>query len=157
MAENNPENKDIERRKSDEIERRSDRLVRRSLDYLKEFEEKGLANVEEPDLDGWDLHRAARENRVDIARALIDRGAEVDARNENGWTPLHWAAWDNSLEVARLLLDRGAEIDARNELGNTPLYWATWGNSLDVARLLIERGANTDGIDLSWMDDQEDA
>ena len=50
-----PENKDIERRKSDEIERRSDRLVRRSLDYLKEFEEKGLANVEQPDLEGWDL------------------------------------------------------------------------------------------------------
>ena len=54
-----PENKDIERRKPDEIERRTDSLVRRSLDYLKEFEEQGLANVEEPDLEGWDLHRAA--------------------------------------------------------------------------------------------------
>ena len=84
-----PENRDKERRNPDEIERRSDRLVRRSLEYLKEFEEQGLANVEEPDLEGWDLHRAARENRVDIARALIDSGAEVDARNEwneGGWT-----------------------------------------------------------------------
>ena len=119
-----PENREIERRKPDEIERHTDRLVRRSLDYLKEFEEKGLANVEEPDLEGWDLFRAAKENRSDIARALIDRGAEVDARAEYGWTPLHAAAYKNSL---------------------------------DVARLLIERGANTDGIDLSWMDDQEDA
>ena len=44
-----PENKDIERRKSDEIELRTDNLVQRSLEYLKEFEEQGLANVEEPD------------------------------------------------------------------------------------------------------------
>ena len=87
-----PENRDIERRKPDEIERRSDRLVRRSLDYLKEFDEQGLANVEEPDLEGWDLHRAAGVNRVDVARLLIDRGAEVDARVENGHTPLHCAA-----------------------------------------------------------------
>ena len=85
-----PENRDIERRKSDEIERRKDSLVRRSLEYLKEFDEKGLANVEEPDLEGWDLHRAAEENRVDIARALLDRGAEVDARDKTGETPLHY-------------------------------------------------------------------
>ena len=79
-----PESKDIERRKSDEIERRKDSLVRRSLEYLKEFEEQGLANAEQPDLDGWDLHRAAKENRVDIARALIARGDDVDARDEDG-------------------------------------------------------------------------
>ena len=82
-----PENRDIEPRDPDDIERRKDSLVRRSLEYLKEFEEQGLANVEEPDLEGWDLHRAADENRVDIARALIDRGAEVDARNEEGIMP----------------------------------------------------------------------
>ncbi len=120
-----PENKDIERRKSDEIERRRDSLVQRSVDYLKEFEEQDLANIEEPDLEGWDLHRAVyRENRVDIARALIARGDDVNARDEVGESPLHWAANNNSLDVAGLLLDRGA---------------------------------NTDGIDLSWMDDHEDA
>ena len=81
-------------------------------------------NRDDINLDDWDLHRAAEENRIDIARAMLDRGAEVDARTESGETPLHWAA----------------------EM-----------NSLDVARLLIEHGVNTDGIDLSWMDDQEDA
>ena len=66
-------------------------------------------NRDDIDLEGWDLHRAAKENRVDIARALIDRGAEVDARDEDGDTPLHDAAW-KSLDVARLLLDGGAEV-----------------------------------------------
>ena len=81
-----PENKDIERRKPDDIERRQDNLVQRSLEYLKEFEEQGLANVEEPDLEGWGLHRAAIENRVDIARALIARGDDVNAMLKNGFT-----------------------------------------------------------------------
>ena len=152
-----PENRDIEPRDPDDIERQKDSLVQRSLEYLKKFEEQGLANVEEPDLEGWDLHRAAGENRVDIAHALIARGDDVDARNGNGLTPLHWAAWKNSLEVARLLIDRGAEGDARNENGWTPLHGAAVNNSFDVALLLIDRGANTDGIDLGWMDDQEDA
>tara|TARA_B100001971_G_C17867649_1_gene371553 strand:- start:78 stop:272 length:195 start_codon:yes stop_codon:yes gene_type:complete len=41
--------------------------------------------------------------------------------------------------------------------GFTPLHLAADWNSLDVARLLIEHGADTDGIDLSLMDDEEDA
>jgi ankyrin repeat protein len=47
-------------------------------------------NQDEVDLDGWDLHRAAKENRSDIARALLDRGTEVDARDKTGETPLHY-------------------------------------------------------------------
>ncbi len=54
------------------------------------------------------------------------------------------------------MLDRGADIEAKGKLGWTPLHDAADNNSLDVATLLIDRGANPDGIDLSWMDDQED-
>jgi len=41
--------------------------------------------------------------------------------------------------------------------GHTALYFAAWKESLRVARLLKDKGANTDGIDLSWMDDQKHA
>ena len=101
-----PENREIERRNSGEIERRTDSLVQRSLEYLKEFEEQGLANVEEPDLEGWDLHRAARENRDDTAR-----GDHVDARDEFDLTLLHFVARNNSTDAARLLIDRGANTE----------------------------------------------
>jgi serine/threonine-protein phosphatase 6 regulatory ankyrin repeat subunit B len=50
-------------------------------------------------------------NSLDVARLLIDSGAEVDATDENGWTPLHWAALNKSLDMARLLIDRGANTD----------------------------------------------
>ena len=61
------------------------------------------------DLDDWDLHRAAWKNRFDIAGALIKRGDYVDARDEDGSTPLHRAAQNDSLDVARLLIEHGAE------------------------------------------------
>ena len=71
-------------------------------------------NKDDIDLEGWDLFRAAKENRSDIARALLDRGAEVDARDEDGRTPLHRAASNNSLDVARMLIDRGANTDGKD-------------------------------------------
>ena len=63
------------------------------------------------DLEGWNLHRAAYENRDGIAQALIARGDDVDAIDEDGFTPLHVAAWYNSLDVARLLIEHGANTD----------------------------------------------
>ena len=65
------------------------------------------------------------------------------------------AANNNSLDMARLLIEHGAEVDARGEGRESPIHYAADNNSLDVARLLIEHGANTDGIDLSWMEDEE--
>ena len=78
-------------------------------------------NKHDIDLDGWDLHRAGEENRPDIILALLVRGDDIQAKDEDGDSPLHLAVWKESL---------------------------------DVARLLIEKGANTDGIDLSWMENQ---
>jgi len=63
------------------------------------------------DLEGWNLHRAAYENRDGIAQALIARGDDVDAIDEDGFTPLQFAAAANKLDVARLLIEDGANTD----------------------------------------------
>lgn len=94
------------------------------------------------DLEGWDLHRAAKETTVDIARSLIARGDDVNSRDEDGDTPLHLAAWNNSLDVARLLIDSGASIDAKDNGGLSLLHLAVGENFLDVTRLLVDRGAD---------------
>ena len=57
------------------------------------------------------LHDAAEQNSVDVARLLIERGADIDAKDNNGSTPLHYAAVENSFDVARLLIDSGANTD----------------------------------------------
>ena len=59
---------------------------------------------------------------------LIDRGADVGARDKHGKTPLHEAArYSKTPAVAALLIDRGADVGARNKYGETPLHEAaTW-------------------------------
>ena len=91
------------------------------------------------DLLKKDLFYAAEHNKVGLAKILLDRGADKDARNKGQRTPLHWAAINNSRAVAELLLDRGADYEARDVNQWTPLHYAAWYNSLAVAELLLDR------------------
>jgi hypothetical protein len=75
-------------------------------------------------------------------KELLSKGANVNARDENGQTPLHWAAIHGRVDVARLLLEHGADVNARDENGQTPLRWAAIHGHVDVARLLLDHGAD---------------
>lgn len=70
------------------------------------------------------LASAMAVGRNDIARTLIDRGANVNAKAENNHTPLHTAAARGNIESATLLLDHGADMDAATKDGKTPLDYA---------------------------------
>ena len=113
------------------------------VEYSKATDSKDTVKIK-LDQEYWNLHRVSVENRVDIARVLIARGADVDARSPYDRTPLHYAARKNSLDVARLLIKLGADVDARTESDETPLFCAIQGTSLDVARLLLDHGAEVD-------------
>ena len=76
------------------------------------------------------------------AAALVNLGADIHAKNNNGLTPLHFAAQGNAVNAARFLVDRGANIHEKNNYGETPLNSAAWGNAVDVARFLVDRGAD---------------
>ena len=98
-------------------------------------------NKDDIDLGTWTLQRATNKYRSDTARALIQRGADVDEMDPNSWTPLHWAAWKNSPDVAGLLIEHSADVNLKDKNGWTPLHGAVWNNSPDVGRLLIQHGA----------------
>lgn len=55
------------------------------------------------------LHWAARLGYTDVVDALIDGGVDIEAEDEEGWTPLHWA---DSREIVNALIDKGADIEA---------------------------------------------
>ena len=67
------------------------------------------------------IHDAAIGGDFAGVQAELDKGADVNAKNESGVTPLLWAAWKGHKEVAELLIANGADVNAKNEDGETPL------------------------------------
>ena len=58
-----------------------------------------------------------------VLTALLTAGADLTARDEDGWTPLHWAArYTKTPAVLVVLLAAGADLTARTERGKTPLH-----------------------------------
>jgi ankyrin repeat protein len=87
------------------------------------------------------LHHAAAFGAVGTMALLLDAGADVNARNKRGSTPLHWAIHDEA--KVRLLLSRGAGVNGRQVEGRTPLYLAaSLGNGNAILRLLLAKSAD---------------
>lgn len=74
----------------------------------------------------------------DIALLLIQHGADVNAANFKGWTPLFSAS---SPELTRTLLQHGADINVRNKEGKTALEVARQYNNPAVVAILEEAKA----------------
>ena len=85
------------------------------------------------------LMLAAINNYAEVAKVLIERGADV---NREGWTPLHYAATRGHRSMMRLLLENDAYIDAEAPNGNTPLMMATRYAQPLAVKLLLEEGAD---------------
>ena len=92
------------------------------------------------------LHQAARGGDKEQVQKLIAEGADVNAKDKEGWTPLHFAAWSGQKEVAEVLLAQGAKIDETEDSGVTPLHLSvSFGER--VPELLIAKGANLNAKD----------
>jgi uncharacterized protein len=61
------------------------------------------------------LHAAAAGRNQDAVRVLLENGAQVNARQEGGWTALHAASQNGDVEMVRLLIAAGADVEARAE------------------------------------------
>jgi ankyrin repeat protein len=84
------------------------------------------------------LHEAARAGDIEKAKALLDAGADMTARDEHlRSTPLAWAAKFGQREMVTLLLERGAPRSLPDDPAwATPLAWATKRGHEEIARLL---------------------
>lgn len=82
---------------------------------------------------------------ADMARQLIEHGANANEADANGVSPLHIAAGKNRIDVVRFLLKQGADINAQDkQTGDSPLHYAMAVAFPDMAQLLLDSGASID-------------
>ena len=134
-----------------------------------------IAAADEYDKTG--LHWAAEKDQIEVARLLLDAGADIEAKTNWGDTPLNWAATLGSSNVAELLLGRGAHgftLNVAAALGKLDdvstmvdsstdssvvshaMYSAARNGHTEVVKYLLDHGAAIDtkgffgGTGLHW-------
>lgn len=92
------------------------------------------------------LATAARKGDVRSIQLLLDSGAAINSRDQNGWTALHRAAFKGQTDAARTLIDIGIDIDAKDDDGYTALHCAVEAAHDEAVQLLVERGADVEVV-----------
>jgi uncharacterized protein len=120
----------------------------------------GDDNQPDPEPDGGELTAliyAARTSAIDVARVLLDAGADVNQTSRYGWSPLLAATQNQNYAMAQFLIERGADVNLANKGGWAPLYLATDNrnieggdyptrkadlDSLEFIKFLLDHGAD---------------
>ena len=113
----------------------------------------GKADLEARDRQGRTaLLLATHANHVEIARALIEAGADVNAKDGMKDTPFLYAGAEGRDEILELILATGrARLDDTNRYGGTALIPAAHHGHPSTVRILLQAGLDIDHVnDLGW-------
>jgi ankyrin repeat protein len=72
-------------------------------------------------------------------KLLLEKGAELETKDNVSRTPLSYAASNGQEAVVKLLLEKGAELETKDNVGQTPLLWAAEYGHEAVVKLLLAK------------------
>jgi hypothetical protein len=88
------------------------------------------------------LMTAALLGHTEIVQLFLEKGADVNAKDNDGWTALMIAAEKGHSEIVQLLLEKGADVNAKDNDGVTALMFAAANGHTEIVQLLLEKGAD---------------
>ena len=97
---------------------------------------------EEMDIQKAFFCSCSRIEGVGKIKLLIEKGADIEARNINGYNSLDIASCRGNTEVVKFLIEKGVNIEDRSITGGTPLLLASFNGKIEVVKYLIEKGSN---------------
>ena len=123
--------------------------------YIKKVKiliEKGAhINNKDKDKDGNTLlilaAKSGKKDSLALAKLLIERDADVNAKSKSGRTVLMYVAETGSVDIVKLLIEKGADVNVKSKSGRTALMFAAWEGYFDIVELLIEKGADAKAKD----------
>jgi ankyrin repeat protein len=89
-------------------------------------------------------------NKLSLCKLLIEKGTDLNLRDNEDNTPLMYATYQNNLDICELLIEKGADLNLKNTEGTTSLMISILENNSNISKLLIEKGA-----DLNLTDNED--
>lgn len=114
-----------------------------------------LINTRDVSTGDGGLHIVTTRRDLAWMEWLIAKGANVNARNNRGVTPLVMATNLGFIEGVELLIANGARVDETNNAGETPLITAVHNGNMPLIRILLKAGADPDRADNSGRSARE--
>lgn len=126
-----------------------------NLELVKSLVEKNPKLLSGKDRKGFDiatpLHAAARFGKKPIIEYLLTQKADINAKDEGGWSPAHLATYGGFKATLELILQNGGNLEATCPAGSL-LHVAVIAGHTDIAEFLLEKGlsANLKFGDKAW-------
>ena len=91
-----------------------------------------------------DLILASIKGDLEQVKGLLDSGADVNAKDQQGWTSLAWALRFRQWDVVKALLEKGAEVSGKARLSRRAVVEAAMDGHLEILRALLDKGLYVD-------------